>query len=72
MGYDTIAYAAETLVFIFLGLGLFAFRHPFAKTGFGLFSLSILVILFSRFLNVFLVSLCVNRARKKNKLSCKY
>lgn len=26
MGYETLAYAAETLVFIFLGLGLFAFN----------------------------------------------
>lgn len=29
VGYETFAYAAETLVFIFLGIGLFAFNHPF-------------------------------------------
>jgi len=29
MGYETVAYSAETLVFIFLGLGLFAFDHPY-------------------------------------------
>jgi sodium/hydrogen exchanger 8 len=29
MGYETVAYSAETLVFIFLGLGLFAFSHPY-------------------------------------------
>ena len=28
-GYETAAYSAETLVFIFLGFGLFAFDHPF-------------------------------------------
>mmetsp|Transcript_8287 Transcript_8287/g.7684 ORF Transcript_8287/g.7684 Transcript_8287/m.7684 type:complete len:85 (+) Transcript_8287:958-1212(+) len=28
-GYQAIAYAAETLVFIFLGMGLFAFNHPY-------------------------------------------
>ena len=29
IAYETIAYSAETLVFIFLGIGLFAFDHPF-------------------------------------------
>lgn len=28
-GYETIAYSAEILVFIFLGIGLFAFNHPY-------------------------------------------
>jgi len=26
--YETIAYSAETLVFVFLGIGVFAFDHP--------------------------------------------
>ena len=29
MGYETIAYSAETVVFLFLGIGLFAFDHPY-------------------------------------------
>lgn len=29
MGYETIAVSAETLVFLFLGIGLFAFNHPY-------------------------------------------
>jgi len=29
MGYETIAYSAETIVFLFLGIGLFAIEHPF-------------------------------------------
>lgn len=29
MGYETIAYASETMVFLFLGIGLFAIPHPF-------------------------------------------
>jgi len=29
VGYETFSYAAEILVFIFLGIGLFAFNHPF-------------------------------------------
>jgi NhaP-type Na+/H+ or K+/H+ antiporter len=28
-GYETVAQTAETLVFIFLGFGLFAFNHPY-------------------------------------------
>lgn len=27
--YETVAHAAETIVFIFLGIGLFAFNHPY-------------------------------------------
>jgi NhaP-type Na+/H+ or K+/H+ antiporter len=29
ISYETIAFSAETLVFVFLGIGLFAFDHPF-------------------------------------------
>ena len=28
IAYETIAHSAETLVFIFLGIGVFAFDHP--------------------------------------------
>lgn len=28
IAYETIAYCFETLVFIFLGIGVFAFEHP--------------------------------------------
>lgn len=71
MGYETVAYTAETLVFIFLGLGLFAFKHPFARMGFGLFSVTIIIVLFSRLLNVVIVSGIVNCCRKKNRLNCR-
>ena len=71
MGYETIAYTAETLVFIFLGLGLFAFNHPFKRMGFGLFIITILIVLFARLLNVVIVSLIVNCCRKKNRLNCR-
>lgn len=30
MAYETMAYSAEILVFIFIGMGFFAFKHPFA------------------------------------------
>ncbi len=26
---DTVAYIAESMVFLFLGMGVFAFKHPF-------------------------------------------
>ena len=28
IAYETLAYSAETLVFVFLGIGVFAFDHP--------------------------------------------
>lgn len=34
IAYETIAYSAETLVFIFLGIGVFTFDHPTNKVGF--------------------------------------
>lgn len=32
IGYETAVYTCETLVFLFLGLGVFAFKHPFERS----------------------------------------
>jgi len=32
IGYETGVYTCETLVFLFLGLGVFAFKHPFKRS----------------------------------------
>lgn len=69
MGYETIAYSAETLVFIFLGMGLFAFNHPYDKMGIGLFIMTIIILNIARFINIFIVSLMLNKCRKTNKIN---
>jgi len=70
--YETIAYSAEILVFVFLGIGLFAFEHPFAQIGFGGIFLAILNLNLARFLNIFIVSKLVNCFRsEKTKINTK-
>ena len=63
--YETIAYSAETLVFIFLGIGVFAFDHPIDQIGFGTVSLCILNFNIARFLNIQIVTYFVNMSRSE-------
>ena len=71
-GYETVAHSAETLVFIFLGLGLFAFNHPYSKMGWAMVPLTILNLSLSRALNIGVVSLLVNRSRNHKKITPKF
>lgn len=66
IAYETIAYSAETLVFIFLGIGIFAFEHPTDKVGFGSILVGVLIFGLSRLLNILLVTFLVNRFRSEN------
>ena len=63
IAYETIAYSAETLVFVFLGIGVCAFDHPTHKVGGGAIVLTILILNFARFCNIAVVSWLVNRTR---------
>ena len=65
MGFETAAFSCETLVFLFLGIGIFAFRHPFKESMY-LVILTIVILNVSRFFNVGITSLIVNCFRKKN------
>jgi len=71
MGYETIAYSAETVVFLFLGIGLFAFNHPYEKMGWGLVITTILNLNFARALNILITTYFVNCSRTKNKIGAK-
>lgn len=71
-GYETIAYAAETLVFIFLGLGLFAFNHPYKEMGVWMVVTTILNLNIARFLNISVISYLVNKSRTENKITPKF
>ena len=71
MGYETIAYSAETIVFLFLGIGLFAFEHPFQELGWGLFITTIINLNLSRLLNVGVCTFLINKTRTETKFSRK-
>jgi sodium/hydrogen exchanger 8 len=62
-GYETVAYSAETLVFIFLGSGLFAFNHPYDQMGVWMIILTIINLNVARFLNIFITSWLINKSR---------
>lgn len=71
IAYETFAYSAETLVFVFLGIGVFAFDHPMGELGFGAILLSIVNLNIARLLNIFIVSKLVNSTRKDTVISGK-
>lgn len=62
----------EQIVFLFLGIGLFAFNHPYEKMGVGLAITTVLNLNFARFLNIFIVTRLVNCSRtEKTKIPMK-
>lgn len=63
--YETIAYSAETLVFVFLGIGVFAFDHPMQQIGVGAIFLCFLNLNIARFLNIYIVTKLVNLTRSE-------
>lgn len=65
IAYETIAYSAETLVFLFLGIGVFAFDHPLAEIGAGAVILATVNFNIARLLNILIVSFLVNRTRSE-------
>jgi NhaP-type Na+/H+ or K+/H+ antiporter len=71
-GYETIAHSCETLVFIFLGLGLSAFNHPYDKLGWATVPMTILNLSLARALNIGIVTLMVNKSRQQKKISFKF
>jgi len=67
--YETVAVSAEHLVFLFLGIGLFAFNHPYAQMGWGLLITTVINLNFARFLNIWIVTTLVNCSRTESKLN---
>lgn len=66
---DTIAYTTETMVFLFLGIGVFAFDHKYEEMGLGTFIFTVINLNIARALNVQIVSWWVNRSRsEKSKI----
>jgi len=70
--YEVTAYVSETAVFIMLGIGMFAFEHPYAKMGWQLFLFTLANLNVSRAINIAICSLLVNCTRtKESRLNCK-
>jgi len=67
--YSICSHAAENLVFIFLGMGVFSFKLPFREMGLSLIITSSIAILIGRMLNIAICSALVNVYREKNKLN---
>ena len=66
--YETVAVTAEQIVFLFLGIGLFAFNHPFEKMGWGLAITTVINLNFARFLNIMIVTSLVDCSRSRSKI----
>jgi len=63
---DTIAYITETMVFLFLGIGMVAFPHPYEEMGAGSMFLTVVNLNIARLLNIGIVTFMVNRSRSEN------
>ena len=66
-----MAVTAEQIVFLFLGIGLFAFNHPYEKMGWGLILTTFINLNIARFFNITVVSFLVNLSRKEHKINRK-
>jgi len=66
MTYETIAFGFETLVFLFLGMGMFAFNHPYNQLTFLFVLLCILNLFIARAINITVVSWIVNAFRSSD------
>jgi len=71
LGYETFAYTFETIVFLFLGIGLTAFNHPFKQMGWGLCLTTVLNLNLARGINVLICSWLANMSRKTHRLNAK-
>ena len=63
MAYETIAFSTETLVFLFLGMGLFAFSHPYEQLSIIFVLLTVVNLFLARALNIGICSWLVNLGR---------
>jgi sodium/hydrogen exchanger 8 len=69
--WQTLSSSFDVIVFLFLGIGLTAFDHPYAVMGWGLILTTIVNLNLARGINVLVISWCVNRSRRKHRIGCK-
>lgn len=71
LSYDTIAHICENLVFIYLGLGFFAYRNYYSYVSAPGIIYLILIIILARFISIYLLSFFANIGRTNNYLDSK-
>lgn len=64
---DSLAYIAETMVFLFLGIGVFTFESKYQEVSLKTVVLSIINVNLCRWINVWVVSKIVNRFRSEEQ-----
>lgn len=68
-GYETAAWGAEAIVFLFIGIGMFGIDKPFEEIGaLGIISICIALNI-ARALNIGIISALCNLTRKENKIN---
>lgn len=71
-GFETAAWAAESIVFLFIGLGIFAVDNAFDEIGAPGIIATCILFNISRALNIFITSAICNLTRKEHKINRKY
>lgn len=70
---ETLAYTTETMVFLFLGIGVFTFSSKYQRVTTSTIIFSLINFNLARFLNIYIVTWIVNRARsEESKVSGKH
>jgi sodium/hydrogen exchanger 8 len=69
--YEVVAHASETLIFVFVGMGLFSFNLPFGKMGYSLFFWMLFAVLLGRGANI-LINTSILNYFLENKISKKF
>jgi len=65
---DTVAYITEQMVFLFLGMGMFAIDHSYQEMGVGTAVLALINLNIARGLNIGIVTSLVNRSRSADSI----
>ena len=69
---STLAHLSDTIVFLFLGIGIIAFDHPWKKMGFSTIFLALINLNIARGLNIGITTFLINCSRGKlSKISGK-
>ena len=66
MLYEVVAQGSETIVFLFLGIGIFAIPNPFKTMGLGTFLCTVVNLNVARFLNISIVTFLCNMQRSES------
>jgi len=70
--YQALSSSAEHLVFIFIGIGFFSFKHHWEQLKWAIFFITFCIITSARFGQITIVTMIVNKFRPRNKITRDY